>query len=171
MTTRMRTQRLDEGTGFTRSKTSPSSPPRPPEPAARPPVEVELRDIRNSAALARHGQRAFEIWTKNRSYALDAKFECWEVVDLATGAADPNHAFLGCRMVGGQRRTETGRTLLSFPLPTPGAEAVFQKFDANGKMKMSITSKVKRVIVYVHVVRVDVPEQEAVWGKITRTGH
>ncbi len=138
-----------------------------PEESQRATVEVEVRQISGTAALGNYAKRAYEIWTKNRVYGLDGGLECIEVIDLATGRSNPKHAFLGARLVGGQTRNGN-QNELSFPLPTPGGEAVFQKLDTNNRIKLSVTSRVTRVILHVHRVKVESAQRDGAWGKITR---
>jgi hypothetical protein len=151
-------------------------PPEPSSPAAssptassrheRPPVEVEVRKL--SAAAAKRAPPTYEIWTKNRVYALDPTLVCVDVIDLATGQSDKKHGFLGGQLVGGQRRVSDNNEL-TFPLPTPGSEAVFQTNDAHGRPRLVVTSKVTRVILHVQVVRVAEPQRDDTWGAIAST--
>ena len=142
----------------------------PPETAdgrRRPPIEIEVRKISPSAV--QYVQRAFEIWTKNRAYSLDARLTCVEVIDLVTGQSKPNHHFLGARLVGGQVRSGDSNELV-FPLPMPGCEAVFQKADEQNRIRLATTSQVTRVIVHVHRVDVRGDERDHAWGRITSSG-
>jgi len=138
-----------------------------PESAPRKEIEVEVRRLSGPAALGPHARRTYEIWTRNRVYSVDSRLECVEVIDLATGQSDPNHAFLGARLVGGQLRDD-GSNELTFPLPTPGSEAVFQKQDDQRRIRLSVTSRVTRVILHVHRVKVGSDERDGAWGQITR---
>lgn len=125
---------------------------------------METRTINGPAALA-SVRRAYEIWTKNRVYILDGSLRCIEVVDLATGVSNPHHPFIGARCAGGRDHAQAE---LSFPLPAPGSEAVFQKKDGgSSRVKLSVTSAVVRVIL--HASRVKVPKEQAdqVWSKIS----
>lgn len=140
-----------------------------PEPTERPLVEVDVRAISGAAAIGAHARRAFEIWTGNRVYSLDGTLECIEVIDLATGRSNPNHPFLGARLVGGQTRSEQSNEL-SFPLPVPGSDAVFQKFDRQNRIRLSVTSRVTRVLLHVHRVTVTAGERDNTWSTLTRTG-
>jgi len=140
-------------------RSSPTAAPR----SERPQVEVEVRKL--SPTAARRAPPAYEIWTKNRVYALDPTLVCTDVIDLATGQSDRKHAFLGGQLVGGQRRVEDNNEL-TFPLPTPGSEAVFQTYDANRRPRLVITSKVTRVILHVQIVRVAEKQKDDTWGAI-----
>lgn len=144
-----------------------------PEPspvAATPPenlIEVDVREIPSSVALGSYARRAYEIWTKNRIYALNAQLECIEVIDLATGQSAPNHPFIGARAAGGQLRSERENSI-SFPLPVPGGEAVFQRRDAQSRIRLSITSRVVRVVMHVHRVSIATTDRDGAWKRITR---
>lgn len=144
----------------------------PSEPVAepRPAVEVEVRTVKNPATLARRQLPTYELWTKNRVYNLDATMSCIEVIDLASGRTDKKHTLLGAQLVGGQMRTPDGNEL-SYPLPTPGSDAVFQKLDNKGRVRLVMTSKVTRVILHVQLVRVIADESEMTWDHIASTRH
>jgi hypothetical protein len=131
----------------------------------RPPIEVEVRKISSANVLAKRTQCAYEIWTKNRVYSLDVGLSCIEVIDLASGQTEAKHPFLGASLVGGQARTQAG-TELTFPLPTPGAEAVFQAIDAQQRIRLSITSRVTRVILHVQRVQVGTEQRDSTWDQI-----
>ena len=136
----------------------------------RAPVEVEFRKI--SAQAVKHVRIAYEIWTKNRVYNLDSNLQCFDVIDLATGTSNERHPFVGARLIGGQLRERDGENAeLSFPLPAPGADAVFSKTDEHQRIRLAVTSSVTRVILHVHQVEVRGPERDHAWGRITRTGH
>jgi hypothetical protein len=136
-----------------------------PELAERPPIEIELRKISGANVLGKRTQCVYEIWTKNRVYSLDVALTCIEVIDLASGQSEKKHPFLGARLVGGQGRTPAG-TELTFPLPTPGSEAVFQAIDAQHRIRLSITSKVTRVILHVQRVQVGQEQRDSTWDQI-----
>ncbi len=137
----------------------------PVEPPERPPIEVEVRKISSASVLGKRTQAAYEIWTKNRVYSLDVALGCVEVIDLASGRSEKKHPFIGARLVGGQCRTDTGNEL-TFPLPTPGSEAVFQSVDAHNRVRLSVTSKVTRVILHVQRVQVGSDQKESTWDQI-----
>lgn len=132
----------------------------------RPPIEVELRFVKNLATHARRPPPSYEIWTKNRVYNLDTALTCTEVIDLSSGASDEKHQLIGAQLVGGQRRSEDGNEL-SYPLPTPGTDAVFQKSDPKGRVRLIMTSKVTRVILHVQCVKVSSEKAEHTWDQIT----
>jgi hypothetical protein len=133
--------------------------------AERPPIEVEVRRVSGANLAAKRTHVAYEIWTKNRVYGLDSSLNCIEVIDLASGRSDSEHAFIGAQLVGGQQRTATGNEL-TFPLPTPGSEAVFQALDQLKRMRLSITSTVTRVILHVHRVEVGTEQRDRTWDTI-----
>ncbi len=148
--------------------------PPPPTPAAAPPseepkrpaVEVEVRYITGAAALS-GPRKVYELWTRNRVYYLDAEMKCVGVIDLASGRENAKHPFLGAKLVGGQLRRE-GSNELSFPLPSPGSEAVFQKSNDMRRIRLSLTSAVTRVIVHLQRVKVNLDENDSAWGHITK---
>jgi len=133
---------------------------------ARPAVEVEERRI--SIQAVRQADLAYEVWTRNRVYNIDATMTCIDVIDLTTGKSNPDHPFIGARLSGGQRRSGDASEL-SLPLPAPGSDAVFQKRDHTG-IRLAVTSAVTRVILHLHRVAVKGPERDRAWGKITRPG-
>ena len=59
---------------------------------------------------------------------------------------------------------------LSFPLPAPGSEAVFQKAESSQRVKLSVTSKVVRVLFHSSRVRIQEHQADRVWGKISTWG-
>ncbi len=123
-------------------------PPAPDDPVA-PPVEVFLVHHDPSTASRAYPWRALEIWTRNRVYICDSAFRCIEVLNRASGRAEPDHAFIRANLTGGQRRD--GSTLeLSQPLPLPGTEAVF-RHDDKRRARFGQTSKVERVVLRIHV--------------------
>lgn len=122
-----------------------------PERAPRPSVEVEIRKAPSATAVRKVGP-AYEIWTKNRVYALDARLKCIDVIDLTTGQTDHRHPFLGGQLVGGQRRSGEA-TELTFPLPLPGSDAMFQTGTPGGHARLMVTSRVTRVMMLVQVVK------------------
>jgi len=132
-------------------------------PTERPEVEVDIRKVNGPTALDSI-RRVFEIWTKNRVYILDASMRCIEVIDLATGATNKQHPFLGARCAGGR---DHSKSELSFPLPALGGEAVFQKTDSGNRIKLSVTSQVVRVMFHASRVQIKHEQADHVWGKIS----
>ncbi len=147
---------------------TPRTPHTVPPQSDRPPIEVEVRYIKNLATHARRPPPAYEIWTKNRVYNLDISLTCTEVIDLSTGATDDRHQLIGAQLVGGQRRSDDGNEL-SYPLPTPGTDAVFQKPDPKGRVRLIMTSKVTRVLLHVQCVKVIPENAEHTWDQITNS--
>jgi hypothetical protein len=130
----------------------------------RPPIEVQVEmhkgPMRQSAKW-----RAIEIWTKNRVYSVDSTGVCIEVLDRATGRPDEDHALLGARLAGGQRK-EGQRLKLSHPYPVPGTEAVF-RLPAGRAGRFGQTSKVERVVLRVRVADMPLLESEPVWDELS----
>ena len=134
--------------------------------AERPPIEVEVRRVKNLATHAKRPPPAYEIWTKNRVYNLDTTLTCVEVIELSTGRTDKKHQLMGAQLVGGQKRRDEGNEL-SYPLPIPGTDAVFQRRDDKGRVRLVMTSKVTRVILHVQRVVVIADKSENTWDQIT----
>ena len=82
-------------------------------------VEVELVYETGRPGMQPSRWRAFEIWTRNRIYSCDWTMTCIEVIDRKSGAADPRHSMIGCRLSGGQVRTEEAIEV-TYPLPATG---------------------------------------------------
>jgi hypothetical protein len=141
----------------------------PPEPD-RPLIEVEVRKVKNLATNARRPPPAYEIWTKNRVYNLDTTLTCIEVIELSSGRTDERHQLMGAQLVGGQKRRDDGNEL-SYPLPVPGTDAVFQRKDEKGRVRLVMTSKVTRVILHVQRVVVVADKAEHSWDQITSSRH
>jgi hypothetical protein len=95
-----------------------------------------------------------EIWTRNHIYEITAALECIAVIKRSTGQVDPHHALRGTRLFGGERRVkEEHRIDMFFPLPAPGAAALFRN-DTKGQGQFARTSTVERVVVRVRVQRI-----------------
>lgn len=141
-------------------------PPRKYEAAGKEVVEVQSHHL-DAEQVTRSGRMpAWEIWTAHRVYSLDARMICVRVVDLATGRSDTRHPFLGAQLVGGQMKNGELNELV-VPVPPPGAEAVFQKKDKAGRIRLSVTSRVSRVLLHVQHVRVSPPQRETAWDSLT----
>ncbi|MDI7269180.1 MAG: hypothetical protein QME96_14415 [Myxococcota bacterium] len=90
---------------------------------------------------------AAEIWTHNRIYLLNGRMRCIAVVARTTGRREPQNAFIGSWLNGGQRRSPE-RVELSQPFPVPGMRAVFRHGDGpGGRKRFGETSEVDRVVV------------------------
>jgi hypothetical protein len=139
------------------------------DPGAAEPAPIEVVFSRDAVVLgkhqlANHRYRALEIFTRNRIYVIDSALECMEVRDRRTGMSEPEHSLLGAKLVGGQRRY--ARTLhVARPFPVPGTEAIFVKADR--KQPAGLTSKVERVILYVHVASVAMEDGPGAWDDVT----
>lgn len=132
-------------------------------------IEVDVRTIPSETALAQQRKRVYEVWTRNRVYGVDAQMTCVEVTDLTTGRAEEQHPFLGARLVGGQSRDDDSDVnVLTFPLPMPGHEAVFQRTDERHRIQLQVTSRVTRVVLHVQRVKVEASRRDHHWGRITR---
>jgi hypothetical protein len=136
----------------------------PPEPMFPSGIEVVL--VQEHGVSQRPGQwRAFEVWTSKRVYAVDGSMVCFGVMDRATGQPDPKHAFLGARLMGGEKREEGGMRL-THPLPTPGTEAVFQIKSAT-KGRYGHTSTVEKVVARIRVTVARIDDPDTMWEDIT----
>lgn len=128
-----------------------------------PPVEVVVEAHKGPMKRAAKW-RAIEIWTKNRVYSVDSTGVCIEVLDRAAGRPDEDHALLGARLAGGQRK-EGQRLKLSHPYPVPGTEAVF-RLPAGRAGRFGQTSKVERVVLRLRVADMPLLESEPVWDEL-----
>ena len=127
-------------------------------------VEIEVIHQHGPAPHADRPYRTLEVYTQNRVYTMDPWMTCVGVRDR-TGDAHAEHAFLGCRLVGGQHR-EGERIELSYPFPRPGTEAVFER--PEGKPgTFARTSTVTRVVLRLHVVTVAPRSVAPTWSEIT----
>jgi hypothetical protein len=132
------------------------------------PAGIEVAIVREHGVSKTPGQwRAYEVWTGNRVYAVDGHMTCFGVMDRATGKPDPNHAFIGARLMGGEKRDD-GALQLAFPLPTPGTEAVFQ-LKSGTKGRYGHTSRVEKVVVRIRVTMAQLDNPESMWEEITST--
>ncbi|HEX7480400.1 MAG TPA: hypothetical protein VF331_21545 [Polyangiales bacterium] len=133
-----------------------------------PMVEVEVSHERGSAPRAEPVRQVFEIWTHNHVYALDSRLHCREVRATAGGKAVADHPFLGSRLVGGQLQSEQA-VEMSYPLPRPGAFAVFEARKGNRRL-FSRTSAVVRVVLRLRVVTVTDPTAIPTWEQVAGDG-
>jgi hypothetical protein len=131
-----------------------------------PGIEVQL--VHEKGLSQRPGQwRVFEIWTAKSVYAVDGNMLCFGVMDRATGRADEQHRFLGARLMGGESKAN-GSMSFSYPLPTPGGEAVFQIRSAT-RGRYGHTSPVEKVVLRVRVTHAVVESTDRLWEEITQT--
>ena len=128
-------------------------------------VEIEVMHQHGPAPHMDRPSHVVEVWTQNRVYTMDAVMNCVLVTDRATGQQSTQHAFVGCRLVGGQHRD--GETFeLSYPYPRPGTEAVFEHPN-HARSRFSRTSPVQRVVLRLHVVTVASNRIVPTWSDIT----
>lgn len=131
----------------------------------QPAVDIDLIHERRTAPLPDHDWTFVEIWTRNTIYALDSRLVCIAVVDQNTRRTHPDHALIGARLVGGQRRDGEAMEL-SHPFPRPGSEAVFEQ--AKGRqVRFSQTSTVTRVVLRLRVLTVASDNLLPTWEEIT----
>ena len=141
-------------------------------PAAAPALDIEVALVHEKGVSSRPGQwRAFEIWTAKSVYAIDGQMLCFGVMDRKSGHADERHAFLGARLMGGERK-EDGALSFSHPLPVPGSDAIFQikgaaKSPTRGRF--GHTSPVEKVVVRIRVTHAPLESGDKLWEEITQT--
>src|SRR5258708_1991989 len=135
-------------------------------PAAAPPLDIEVALVHERGVSARPGQwRAFEIWTAKSVYAIDGQLHCIGVMDRSNGRADDKHAFLGARLMGGERKVD-GSMSFSHPLPTPGSDAIFQisqTVKGATRARYGHTSPVEKVVVRIRVTHAPVDSGDTLW--------
>ncbi len=132
-------------------------------------ISIEHTQESGSPSLLAGPWRAFEIWTQNRVYGLDAHLVCIEVFDRVTSTTQPKHPIVGSRLLGGQRRSEETGAIeqVSHPLPGVGASAVFS-VRVGRRVRVSETSPVTQVAIRQRVVdvgRVDEPNWDDITGQ------
>jgi hypothetical protein len=136
----------------------------PPRSRASKPDEhpVEVLIVREEAVrdAPRSPWRAYEIWTMNRVYGLDATFRCVEVLDRTTGKIDPESTMIGARF-GGGRRQRGNAVVYSYPFPLEGSEAMFIR-----ENKYGCTSPVERIVVRVREFRVRSVDAPPSWEEL-----
>lgn len=131
----------------------------------QPAVDIDLIHERRTAPLPDHEWIFVEIWTRNTIYQLDSRLVCIAVVDQNTRKMHPDHALIGARLVGGQRRD--GESMeLSHPFPRPGSEAVFEQSKGR-QVRFSQTSSVTRVVLRLRVLTVSSENILPTWEEIT----
>ena len=131
----------------------------------QPAVDIDLIHERRTAPLPDHEWTFVEIWTRNTIYALDSRLVCIAVVDQATRRTHSDHALVGARLVGGQRRDGEAMEL-SHPFPRPGSEAVFEQSKGR-QVRFSQTSTVTRVVLRLRVLTVASDNILPTWEEIT----
>lgn len=134
-----------------------------PEGAPKPLTVSFVRGTYQGAIPADERQVALEILTRNRVYVIGFDLTCHAVIDRRTRESTTEHAALGARLVGGQRRY--GKTVhFARPFPVPGTEAVFER--EGGATPAAITSRVQDVRLYIRVDSMVVDEDGA-WEDVT----
>jgi hypothetical protein len=131
----------------------------------QPALDIDLIHERRTAPLPDHEWTFVEIWTRNTIYALDSRLCCIAVVDQSSRRAHADHALLGARLVGGQRRDGDSMEL-SHPFPRPGSEAVFEQTKGR-QVRFSQTSTVTRVVLRLRVLTVASDNLLPTWEEIT----
>lgn len=132
------------------------------------PHDLELEEIveRGTPRLLGDAWCAVEVWTQNRVYGLDGAMVCRFVRDRRTNAVHDDHPVLGARLLGGQRRAEDGRiTHVAHPFPRRGMAAVFAT-GMGGRLRVSETSSVTRVVVRQRVVELTAETAPPTWDAI-----
>ena len=132
--------------------------------SALPFVEVELVYERGQLGIETEDWRAFEVWTQNHTYVTDWSMRCLAVIDRETGKAVHDHSLVGAYLAGGQRQ-DADHTEMTYPVPRPGTEAVFEY---RGARKGFVnTSTVTRVVLRMRSLTVPHESAKPTWGKIT----
>lgn len=127
-------------------------------------VEVEVTHERGPAPSADPVRHAYELWTQNHVYFLDAKLVCLEVRSRTETRVLHDHPLVGARMVGGQVHGAES-VEMSYPLPRPGSLAVFEA--RKGKRRQyPHTSPVERVVLRLHISTVTGPGHVPTWDEI-----
>jgi hypothetical protein len=124
-------------------------------------VEVIVIRDRSSAKKRRGVWRAYEVWTRNRIYGIDATFRCHVVLDRRSGALEDQNPCTGLRLGGGRTKVAAG-TRVSYPFPLVGMEAMF----TDGKRQI-YTSRVERFVIRVREMQTktdDSPSWEDIAG-------
>ena len=142
-----------------------ASPPKVHRGRGQPAVDIDLIHERRTAPLPDHEWTFVEVWTRNTIYALDSRLVCIAVIDQSTRRTHPEHALVGARLVGGQRRDGDGMEL-SHPFPRPGSEAVFEQSKGR-QVRFSQTSTVTRVVLRLRVLTVASDNLLPTWEEIT----
>jgi hypothetical protein len=129
----------------------------------RPIVDIEI--VRERGRLPRQDapQSCYEIWTQNTVYLIDARMRCVLVRDIATNDAKADHPFLGARLVGGQ--TQEPGLEMSYPLPRPGACAVFD-MRKNNRRQFTRTSVVERIVMRLRFVTITDGSEVPSWDEL-----
>jgi hypothetical protein len=104
--------------------------------------------------------RAFEVWTRNRVYGLDANLQCFVVLDRKTRSVDKNPNLKGYKLGGG--RLKLGPvTKIAYPFPLVGMEAMF----TDGKRTVH-TSKTERFVIRIRELSFRGEEESSSWEDV-----
>lgn len=134
------------------------------------PIDVDVRREVGEPGLLDGPWVAIELWTRNRIYGLGPDLKCIEVRNRNDGVVNAEHASLGARLVGGQRRNESGLIIeVSHPFPEIGGAAVFAT-GLGSRLRVSETSDVSRVVIRQRVVSVGPNGELPSWDEITGPG-
>lgn len=134
------------------------------------PVDIDVRREVGEPGLLDGPWVAVELWTRNRIYGLGPNLMCIEVRNRSDGVVNVEHASLGARLVGGQRRNESGLIIeVSHPFPEIGSAAVFAT-GLGSRLRVSETSHVTRVVIRQRVVSVGPNGELPSWDEITGPG-
>ena len=131
-------------------------------------VEVEVSYERGSAPRTDTMKRVYEVWTNNHIYSLDSRMNCIEVRSPGDNKVVRDHPFLGTRMVGGQMQ-DASTVEMSYPLPRPGAFAVFESRRGQ-RRQFSRTSTVTRVVLRLRIVSVTDKNAVPSWEDVSADG-
>jgi hypothetical protein len=138
-----------------------------PAPAARPKtqiVDVEVTHEHGPAPRADPTRHAFEVWTQNHVYMLDARLTCLDVRSRSESGHKRDHPMVGARLVGGQLQ-QNESIEMSYPLPRPGSLAVFEV--KKGKRRQyPRTSPVERVVMRLHISTITGSGQVPSWDDV-----
>ncbi|MAQ14024.1 MAG: hypothetical protein CMN30_04415 [Sandaracinus sp.] len=128
-------------------------------------VEVEMVYQTGNAGMVNAARwQTFEVWTRNRIYCCDWTMKCVQVIDrLSDKAVD--HELLGARLAGGQSQHDDALEI-TYPVPRPGNEAVFERPERKGYIT---TSTVLRVVLRVRVLTVPHDLGKQTWDEVTST--
>jgi hypothetical protein len=103
--------------------------------------------------------RAYEVWTRNRIYGVDASLKCHIVLDRRSGSLEAHNPATGLRLGGGRTKGASG-TRVAYPFPLIGMEATF----TDGKRQV-FTSRVERFVIRVRDVQTKA-EETPTWEDI-----
>jgi len=127
---------------------------------ARPLVEVDVLHERSRMPRPPAFAGCYEVWTQNNIYAMDSRMRCVEVRERSSGTTKTDHPFVGARLVGGQFQDEAME--MSYPLPRPGAFAVFEMRKGN-RRQFTRTSSVERVVLRMRIVTIADASSAPAW--------